>query len=69
MGRQTLRLGISYRSQLRRISAELVDKGLLQSSEPGIYITTDKGYEFLSLNSKDNRKQQDSGTNKTRSLE
>jgi predicted transcriptional regulator len=56
-------------SQLRRISAELVDKGFLQFREPGIYITTDKGYEFLWLNSKDNKKQQDSGTNKTQSLE
>jgi predicted transcriptional regulator len=56
-------------SQLRRISAELVDKGFLQFSEPGLYITTDKGYEFLWLNSKDNKEQQDSGTNKTQSLE
>jgi predicted transcriptional regulator len=56
-------------SQLRRISAELVDKGFLQFSEPGIYFTTDKGYEFLWLNSKDNKKQQDSGTNRTQSLE
>jgi predicted transcriptional regulator len=39
-------------SQLRRISAELVDKGLLQFNEPGIYITTDKGYEFLRQKSK-----------------
>jgi predicted transcriptional regulator len=56
-------------SQLRRISAELVDKGFLQFSEPGKYITTNKGYEFLWLNSNDNKKQQDSGTNKTQSLE
>ena len=56
-------------SQLRRISAELVDKGFLHFSEPGIYITTNKGYEFLWLNSKDNKKQHDSGTNKTQSLE
>lgn len=48
-------------SQLRRISAELVDKGFLQFSEPGIYITTHKGYKFLWLNGKDNKKQQDSG--------
>jgi predicted transcriptional regulator len=40
-------------SELRRISAELVDKGFLQFSEPGIFITTDKGYEFLGLKSKD----------------
>jgi predicted transcriptional regulator len=39
-------------SQLRRISAELVDKGFLQFSEPGIFITTDKGYEFLGPKSK-----------------
>jgi hypothetical protein len=34
-----------------------------------MYITTNKGYEFLWLNSNDNKKQQDSGTNKTQSLE
>jgi predicted transcriptional regulator len=46
------KLSLSH-SQLRRLSAELVDKGLLQFSEPGIYVTTDKGYEFLWLKSKD----------------
>jgi predicted transcriptional regulator len=55
-------------SQLRRISAELVDKGFLQFSEPGKYITTHKGYEFLWLNNKDNRKQQDLGTNKNSNI-
>ena len=48
----THKLSLSH-SQLRRLSAELVDKGLLQFSEPGIYVTTDKGYEFLWLKSKD----------------
>jgi predicted transcriptional regulator len=55
-------------SQLRRISAELVDKRFLQFREPRTYITTDKGYEFLWHNSKDKKKQQDSGTNKIQSL-
>lgn len=33
---------------LRRITAELVDKGLLHYIERGrVYITTDKGYIFL----------------------
>lgn len=58
------RLSLSN-SQLRRISAELVDKGFLQFREPDIYITANKGYEFLWLNSKDNNKQQDSENGKT----
>ena len=34
--------------QLRRITAEIVDKGLLRYIEhQGVYITTDKGYIFL----------------------
>jgi len=34
--------------QLRRIIAEIVDKGLLRYIEhQGVYITTDKGYIFL----------------------
>jgi predicted transcriptional regulator len=34
--------------QLRRITAEMVDKGLLQYIEPQrVYITTEKGYIFL----------------------
>jgi hypothetical protein len=43
----------------------IVGKGFLQFKELGIYITANKGYEFLWLNSKDNNKQQDSGNNKT----
>lgn len=58
------RLSLSN-SQLRRISAELVDKGFLQFREPDKYITANKGYEFLWLNSKDNNKQQDSENGKT----
>ena len=41
-------------SQLGRISAELVDKGFLQFSEPGKYITTHKGLKFLIGNTKKN---------------
>lgn len=52
-------------SQQRRISAELVDKGFLQCSEPGINIATDESYELPGLKSKDGRKHQDSGTHKT----
>jgi predicted transcriptional regulator len=34
--------------ELRRISAELVDRGLLRYIEPeGVYVTTDKGHVFL----------------------
>ena len=37
--------------QLRRITAEIVDKGLLRYVEhQQIYITTDKGYVFLIKN-------------------
>jgi hypothetical protein len=43
---------ITFNNQLRRISAELVDEGFLQFSEPGLYITIDKGYEFLWLRAK-----------------
>lgn len=33
--------------QLRRITAEIVDKGFLRYLEHQVYITTDKGYIFL----------------------
>jgi predicted transcriptional regulator len=34
--------------QLRRITAEIVDKGLMRYIEhQGVYITTDKGYKIL----------------------
>jgi predicted transcriptional regulator len=39
------------RDQLRRISAEIVDKGFLRYIDhQQIYITTDKGYIFLNNN-------------------
>src|SRR5919197_1256754 len=48
--------------QLRRITAEMVDKGLLHYVEHNLaYITTDKGYIFL------NRRQQQSDTLQTNS--
>ena len=56
-------------SQLRRISAELVDKGFLQFSESGIYITTHKGYEFSGLIAKITGNSKIRGLTKTQSLE
>jgi predicted transcriptional regulator len=42
--------------QIRRITAEIVDKGLLRYIEhQGVYITTDKGYIFLDSKDPDAR--------------
>jgi predicted transcriptional regulator len=39
--------------QLRRITAELVDKDLIRYIDvKGVYITTDRGYEFLNQHKK-----------------
>jgi predicted transcriptional regulator len=39
-------LSVSYQ-QLRRLTAELVDRGMLRLDAEGIFLTTDKGHVFL----------------------
>jgi predicted transcriptional regulator len=46
-------LSMSYQ-QLRRLTAELVDRGMLRLDAEGIFLTTDKGHVFLQ-NKKRNR--------------
>ncbi|MEW6604770.1 MAG: winged helix-turn-helix domain-containing protein [Thermoproteota archaeon] len=36
--------------QLRRLTAELVDRGMLRLDEKGMLVTTDKGHVFLQHN-------------------
>jgi len=40
------RLGLS-RSALRKMTAELADKGFLIHVGSGLYMTTDEGYKFM----------------------